>query len=179
MTGRLIEKLFQQDRLTALLASVAAQRAERAIEVDHRVASLQTEVTETEEKLKRLYKMVEDGVTDLDDLLKDRIGSFMLARERAVTALDRIRSQVAAPTSFEPEALERFGRMMRGNITSGEISFRKAYIQSVIDRVEVDDNVIRIVGDKATLEQALAGRSIASVGVRRCGPKWRDLREPQ
>ena len=57
---------------------------------------------------------------------------------------------------------------MRENITSSDIPFRKAHIQSVVDQIEVDDRVIRIVGDKATLEQAVAGRVVASGGVRRC-----------
>ena len=39
-----------------------ARRTEKALEVDQRVAALQTEVTEAEEKLKRLYQMVEDGL---------------------------------------------------------------------------------------------------------------------
>jgi hypothetical protein len=33
---------------------------------------LQKEVTDAEEKLARLYRLVEDGVTDLDDVLKAR-----------------------------------------------------------------------------------------------------------
>ena len=43
---------------------------------------------------------------------------------------------------------------------------RKAYIRSVVDRIEVDDDVIRIFGDKAALEQAVAGRAMATTGVR-------------
>ncbi len=51
--------------------------------------------------------------------------------------------------------------------------FRKSYIQSVVERVEVDDKVIRIVGDKATLEQALAGRAMVPGSIRSRVPKWR------
>jgi hypothetical protein len=54
---------------------------------------------------------------------------------------------------------------MRESITTGGVPFRKAYIQAVVDRVEVDDHAIRIVGDKATLEQVVAGQaSTAAVG---------------
>jgi predicted regulator of amino acid metabolism with ACT domain len=52
---RLSARLFRPERLTAILASVAARSAEKALDVDRRVAALQTEVTEAEEKLKRLY----------------------------------------------------------------------------------------------------------------------------
>ncbi len=177
VTEHLYERLFHPARLTAILASVAANRAEKALDVDRRVAGLQTEVTDAEEKLKRLYKMVEDGVTDLDDILKDRLASLKFDRDRAKTALDRIKSHNAAPTAFDSEAIERFGRAMRENITSGDIPFRKAYIQSVVDRIEVDDGVVRIIGDKSTLEQVIAGKAVASGGVRRCVPKWRTRRD--
>ncbi len=117
--------------------------------------------------------MVEEGVTDLDDILKDRLASLKLDRYRAKTTLDRIKMQAAAPTVFDPAAIERFGRLMRENITTGETPFRKIYIRSVVERIEVGDEVIRIVGDKATLEEAIAGRATVSGGVRRRVPKWR------
>ena len=66
---------------------------------------------------------------------------------------------------------------MRENIASGEIPFRKAYIQSVVDRIEVDDEVVRIIGEKSTLEQAIAGKAVASGGVRRCVPEWRTRKD--
>ncbi len=173
VTDHLSERLFHPERLAAVLASIAARRAQRALEVDTRVTGLQTEVTETEERLKRLYRMVEDGVTDLDEILKDRLARLKLDRDRARTALDRIAVQAVIPAGIEPEAIERFSRSMRENIASGEIPFRKAYIQSVVDRIEVDDNVVRIIGDKATLEHAVAGRAIGSAGVRSFERKWR------
>lgn len=51
----------------AILATATSRRADQAAEVGLRVSSLQTAVTDAEEKLKRLYKMVEDGLTDLDE----------------------------------------------------------------------------------------------------------------
>ncbi|WP_142113856.1 hypothetical protein [Bosea sp. AK1] len=62
---------------------------------------------------------------------------------------------------------------MRDNITAGEIPFRKAYIRSLVDRIEVDDHVVRIIGDKATLEQAVAHGALAGNAVRSFEPKWR------
>jgi hypothetical protein len=47
----------------------------------------------------------------------------------------------------------------------------------VVDPIEVDDAVICIVGGKATLEQAVAGRAMASGGVRRRAPKRRARRD--
>ena len=73
---------------------------------------------------------------------------------------------------------EKFGRLMRANVTSGEVAFRKAWLQAIVDRVEVDAEVIRIVGDKASLEAAVIGAaSSAAPGVRSSVRKWRSQGE--
>lgn len=51
---------------------------------------------------------------------------------------------------------------MRTNVTSGEVPFRKAWLQAIVDRVEVDADVIRIVGDKARLEAAVVGAATSA-----------------
>lgn len=137
-----------------------------------RIATLQREVSEAEDKLKRLYRMVEDGIGEMDDILKERIANLKIDRERAQAALDRIRATAAPAIDLPPEVIERFGRTMRENIATGDTPFRKAYVRSVIDRIEVDDGVIRIVGDKTTLEQAVGGKGFAASGVRSFARKW-------
>jgi len=52
--------------------------------------------------------------------LKERIASLKLDRDRAKTALDRIRHRSPA-NNIDPEVIERFGRIMRENITTGGI----------------------------------------------------------
>lgn len=49
---------------------------------------------------------------------------------------------------------------MRENIPNSEIPLQKAYLRSVIDRIEVDDHDVRIIGDTVTLEQVVAGKSV-------------------
>jgi len=93
--------------------------------------------------------MVEGSVTDLDDILKTLIA-------KAKAALDRIRGRTASAFSFDPGAIEQFGWLMHQSISSGDVPFSKACMRAVVDRIEVDDDVIRIIVDKATLKQAIA-----------------------
>jgi site-specific DNA recombinase len=117
--------------------------------------------------------MVENGVTYLDDVLGDRLTALKSDRERAKATLERIKVQSAPQIALEPDQIERFGTFMRERITEGEISFRKAYLRSIVDAIEVDDKVIRIYGSKASLEQAvIAGEQIGK-GVRSFVRKWR------
>ena len=174
VTERLVADLLQPDRLRMTLASLWALRAERATQVDGRVAALRTELTTAEEKLRRLYLLVENGDDEPDDLLKERLSSLRAERDLAKSALGRIRMVSPNPTEIGPELIERFGRLLRENVTSGEIPFRKAWLQAIVDRVEVGADVIRIVGDKESLENALTGSGGEAVsGVRSSVRKWR------
>lgn len=173
----LSRSLFTIERLTEMLSAASSRRAERAAEIDERAMTLQREATDASDKLRRLYRLIEDGVTELDDLLRDRIANLKLERERAQAALDRIRTQIVPAAAIPPEVIEKFGRAMRENITTGEVPFRKAYLRSIIDRVEVDDHAIRIIGDRATLEQVVAGKSVPASGVRSLVRKWRPGRD--
>jgi site-specific DNA recombinase len=177
VTENLIERLFQPERLNIILGKLTDRRSDKASEVERRVSALQAEVATAEDKLKRLYTMVENDLTELDDILKDRIATLKSDRDRAKESLTRITLRPRL-NAFSADAIERFGQIMRQNITTGPIPFRKAYIKSVVDRIEVDDHAIRIIGDQATLEQVVAGGDqSAGPNVRSSVRKWRARRD--
>lgn len=117
--------------------------------------------------------MVEDGSAEMDDILHDRITSLKLDRDRLKASLERIRTHAVPAANIPPAVIEEFGRMMRENIATGEIPFRKAYLKSVVDQVIVDDKQIRIVGSKHMVESAVFGGKKISQGVRSFERKWR------
>ncbi len=67
------ENMFTPERLTELLSTIAARRLERTAAVDRRLASLKSQVVDAEDRLKRLYRGIEEGIVELDDLLRERI----------------------------------------------------------------------------------------------------------
>jgi site-specific DNA recombinase len=161
VTDHLLDHLFAPERLSEILSSLASRRAEKEQTLNARITSLEREVSDAEDRLRRLYKLVEDGLTDLDDVLKDRLNTLKAERDRACAALERARSHVGdGAIAIDPGLIERFGRAMREHLTTGSVPFRKAYLQSIIDVVEVDDTQIRIKGSKEVLEKAvLASRA--------------------
>ena len=173
VTRHLVDRLFDPERLVEILSAVADRRAKEKQQLDKRAVALRAEASGAGEKIKRLYSLVENGLSDLDDILKDRLTNLKLDRDRALGALDRISCSDTDTGTISPEAIEKFGRAMRENITTGDTPFRKAYIQSVVDRIEVDDEVVRITGSKATLEQVIAGKAVGSAGVRSFERNWR------
>ncbi len=173
VTHHLIEQLFAPERLAEMLQSLSARRAEKAESLNTRVMALQREVTNAEEKLKRLYRLVEDGLTDLDEVLKDRLNTLKADRDRAQAALERAKEHLAPQIQVAPALIERFGRMMQQHFTTGSVPFRKAYLQSLITAIEVDDTDIRIRGSKDLLEKAVLAGQNGPDGCSQMSTKWR------
>ena len=177
VTEHLANRLLVPERLAEMLGALMSKRAEKATAVDDRIDRLEQEAEQAQTKLTRLYKLVEDGLADMDDVLKGRIGALKLEHERARAALERARTAVRPSIDISPLVIERFGASMRENLTTGAVPFRKAMISSVVDRVEVDDHEIRIIGDKGTLERAVLGGSGSGgggeTGVRSLVRNWR------
>src|SRR5262245_19455020 len=133
------------------------------------------EVADAEDRLKRLYQLVEEGVTDLDDVLKDRFDSLKAGRDRAKAALETAQLNIAPAIRIDPALIERFGRSMREKFTAGSVPFRKAYLQSLIDVVEVDDDRIRIKGNKDVLERAVLAGQAADESGSQMSTRWRAI----
>ena len=173
VTDSLVERLLQPERLALMLSSLKAKRAEKSANVNSRIMTLQREVTDAEDRLKRLYRLVEDGMTDLDDVLKQRIDRLKADRDRAKAALDATKSQHGAAIRIDPALIEGFGRAMRENLTTGSTPFRKAYLRSLIDVIEVDDTQIRIKGSKDVLERAVLASISGAEQRSQMSTKWR------
>jgi site-specific DNA recombinase len=98
-------------------------------------------------------------------------------RERAKVALDRARTHCGTVTTIDPAEIDAFVRLMTDRIDNGDTDARRSYIRSIIDTIEVDDNVIRIIGSKDVLQAVIAGKQTANGNVRGLVRKWRARRD--
>src|SRR5262245_8044381 len=77
---------------------------------------------------------------------------------------------------IDPALLEEFASTMREN-TSGFIPFRKAYLQSLISVIEIDDTGIRIKGSRDVLEKTVLASRNGAVPGSQMSTGWRSLEE--
>jgi site-specific DNA recombinase len=120
---------------------------------------------------------VEDGLTDLDEVLKDRMNTLKADRDRAHAALERAKEHLAPRIQINPALIERFGRMMQEHFATGSVPFRKAYLQSLITAIEVDDTYVRIKGSKDLLEKAVLASQNGPAACSQMSTNWRALRD--
>ena len=62
---------------------------------------------------------------------------------------------------------------MRENFSTGSVPFRKAYLQALINVIEVDDDQIRIKGSKDLLEKAVLASQQDQTGCSQMSTRWR------
>ena len=86
---------------------------------------LQSELINTEVRVKRISSMVEDGFVEMEVILNDRVTSLNLDRDRLTVLLERIRTYATPAADIPLAVIDEFGRMMRESISTGEIQFRK------------------------------------------------------
>ncbi|MGE0848275.1 MAG: recombinase family protein [Hyphomicrobiaceae bacterium] len=106
VTDHLANRLLAPERLTDMLSKLTTRRAEKEAAIDERMAALEHEAADAEARLRRLYGLVEDGITELDGALKERIAGLKAVRDAAQAALHRLRS--------DGRATIRLGRYRRG-----------------------------------------------------------------
>src|SRR5262249_54102589 len=110
-------------------------------------------------------------------VLKDRLNTLKADRDRAQAALERTKELSTPQIQIDPALVERFGRMMREHFTTGSVPFRKAYMRSLIDVIEVDDSQIRIKGSKDVLERAVMASQTCEAACSQMSTKWRARRD--
>ena len=177
VTQQVIERLLEPERLADILSALASRNAAKAADFAQRIGALQEQVSTAEDRLRRLYRLVEDGSSEADDLLRERIAAIRSERDAAKAALDRAVSGKVPASAMDPAMLVRFGQVMRERLTTGEITFRRTQLASFLDRIEIDEHAIRIVGRKDILEQAVIAGGALSPGVRSFVRGWRSRQD--
>ena len=171
------QRLFTSERLARILESLIERQEDKDRAEQDRRAALKTELAAKEEKLRRLYRALEDGLVDADVYLKERIQTLKTERDIAQASLNRIAVQLNRRATITPARLEAFARVMRDKMETGEIQARRAYLRAVISQIEVDDDKVRIIGDKATLAAVISGQQTDGTNVRGFVRKWRARRD--
>jgi site-specific DNA recombinase len=62
---------------------------------------------------------------------------------------------------------------MKKNFSTGSVPFRKAYLQSLVSRIEVDHDKVRIKGSKDLLEKAVLAGQNGPSGCSQASTRWR------
>lgn len=177
--GHLEERLLQPERLEVILASVLDRRQERTERRREHLAELNKRITETDQRLNRLFDAIESGLADLDAPgLKERIAGLKAIREQAATDAERAQAALdnVGNQALTPEMVRTFAHTARQRIRLNGGGYRRDHLRALAQRVEVADTEVRIMGSKSELLRTLAaasGGKPGAAGVHSSVLKWR------
>jgi site-specific DNA recombinase len=178
VSDKLAEKLLTPERVRKLLSGLMNRQATKNEDYSGRVAALRAKCADAEGRLGRLYAAIETGIADPNDAtLRGRLEAVKTERDVAKVAFERAVSEMRPDTRITEDKIAAFTGAMQTNVLNGETPFRRAYIRSVIDQVEVDDTEIRIKGRKSVLEKLVMAGGAAPAGVPSFVREWRARRD--
>ena len=166
------DRLLQPERITEILSHLIQRKNAQDQSVSNRRSALEKELTEKGEKLKRLYRAIEDGVVELDSDIAERIKTLKNERDLIHTTLERLSGTNGASSALTPERIETFTRLISEKLENGDVQARKAYLRSIILAIEVENERIRIIGEKSSLAAAVAGKATDHKKLRGFVRKW-------
>jgi site-specific DNA recombinase len=174
VTERLADQLLTPERVGKLLIGLMERQTAKNEDYSVRLTALRAKLTDAEGRLGRLYAAIESGIADPSDAtLKERVAGVKTERDIAQVAFDRAVAELRPNARITEDKIAAFVEVMRTNMLTGETPFRRAYIRSVIDQVEVDDTEIRIIGRRTVLERLVMGGGATPAGVPSFVRKWR------
>ena len=94
------------------------------------------------------------------------------ARDKTIEALDYAKRSGLVPIEIDPVVIERFTRLMREKLVSGDAAYRKAYLGAIIDSIVVSGNAIRITGLNDNLRSTLGPNGQPTLLVRKSVLEW-------
>jgi hypothetical protein len=127
---------------------------------------------EQELTVQTLRKHRVELISFAEPLAKDDTGtSILLAlkerRDERQASADR-----RVPVQIDPVAVDRFTRLMREQLVSGDVAARKAYLASIVDAVIVSENKIRIVGSNDNVRSTFGPKGQPTPVVRKSVQEW-------
>ncbi|MHB0713271.1 recombinase family protein [Roseomonas mucosa] len=179
VAGHLEDRLLQPKRLETILSSLLDRRQERTERRREHLAGLNRRITETDQRLNRLYDAIESGVAELDDAgLKDRIANLKAVRDQATADAERIRMTLdgSGDRAVTPDMIDALSQVARRRLRIEGGGYRRDHLRAFAQRVEVADDEVRIMGRKSDLLQTLVAASsgeTAAFAVRSSVLKWR------
>lgn len=173
------DRLLQPKRLETILASVIDRRQERVERRRAHLAELNRRITDTDQRIGRLFDAIEGGMIDKDDAVaKERMASLKALRDQAVA--DAERTQLALNSSGDqgvtPDMLKAFACKARERIRLDSGGYHRDHLRALAQRIEVADDEVRIMGSKSELLRTLVAASsveTAAFGVQSSVLKWR------
>lgn len=153
----LIDKVLQPDHLQALMEKLRKRIQSGKDNQSEKLAELERQIKNTEERQNRLLEAIESGVVELDEITHKRFQQLKTAREALLIQLTEVRTAPVPPAIeyLKASQVDLFGKALRKLLQAKDSSLIKSYVQLLVDEVLIEDDEAVIRGSQDSLAHAL------------------------
>ena len=150
-------RLLDPEHLRLLLGALLEKSDEADARRRRALTNARTRATDARTAQMNLVTLVErGGLSPHDSTILERLAANRLIEQTAATEIDSLERQLSiSRKTITPQMIDQFGASLRERLRTGDPNFRRAYLDLIVDRVEVSDTLIRISGSRSALEHAL------------------------
>ncbi|MBL8644242.1 MAG: recombinase family protein [Rhodospirillaceae bacterium] len=179
VTDALIDRVLDPTHMTALVRELKADTAKSEKADTHDRHSLEVRFREADLRVTRLFDALENGTVTDSDIFRSRLAKAQAERQEALRLLTEAQRRTQdAQAALSPKKVAAFSKGMADLLRTGDIQFRKAFLRTFVNKVELLDGEVRISGSKDVLSAALeAGLPPPGAGVPSLVQEWRARRD--
>ena len=171
----LVTKVLEPDHLQVLMTELRKEIQSGKDSRQTRVAELERQLKNVEERQHRLLDAIESGVVDLDETTHQRSQQLKTAREALLIQMAEARKTPLPPAIefLKPSQVDNYGKMLRGRLQAKDPASVKNSIQSLVEEIVIKNDEAIIRGSYAALAVALHQMKMGtSVQVPTFIPNW-------
>jgi site-specific DNA recombinase len=171
---KLEERIFAPDRLEVLLHALIARIQDKAKDGSAKAEEVRKKLKSVELRVERLYAALADGTVSDTAMFQRSVSQVENEREDLLQTIASLERHADVPRHLlTKDSIARFAEAARSQLRGEDATLRKGYVRQFVERIEVDDQEIRIIGPTANLALGVlgSGRSGAT-GVPSFVPGW-------
>jgi site-specific DNA recombinase len=141
----IMEDLLTQERMTEFLQELQERQTAKTAAVCDSLAKHEAQLSDVKAKLSRLLELVETGIIETSDpSLAERLDNLRTQRDITDKAVKTARKKLVPEERITEKMVSQFNKLMQHALTQDAPPFRRAYLRSVVDKVEIDKTEVRI-----------------------------------
>ena len=154
--GQFEKKILSPERLKKLLAKLIQRQQVKSCDTESETLVLNKSLRETQKKIDRLYDAVAEGALENSIDLQAAVSRQKQRKDELIRQIASLGRERDIPKKIlSAKNIEAFAATIQNQLAKPDSKFRKNYLRLFVDRVEVDDQKIRISGPKSALVQGL------------------------
>lgn len=180
IADHVVQERLAPERMRSLLDTLPKRQFARADWNDETLGKMQEKRDKADLRLRRLLEAVANGAIPPDDPSPKTMTSEAAAeRDFAQRAIDRAAAETVPKALITHARIDAFADLMRRKITHGNIGFRRAYLRTIIRRVQIFTEGIKTFGTKSDVERAVLQSGSGDARVPSSVSGWRRERPPR